>query len=174
MFCGRHPGGHRCIAAAATAAAAAAVSYHLSATGFPLRDDCTLLPEHAADPASSHPSAADAAIAVADPILCPVPDHGAGLQHGVPAVGRYDTRPAPSNGAVVLPIGSVPSDGIFYGGVDGPLLYGGSPLPGHFVASPSAGSATALAAYGAEQGNHPPRFYKLEFTAYNGAEDPLN
>jgi hypothetical protein len=53
-------------------------------------------------------------------------------------------------------------------------LYGGSSLPGYPDALPSLGSAPEPAAHGAGQGTHPPRFYKLEFTTYDGAEDPLN
>jgi hypothetical protein len=59
-------------------------------------------------------------------------------------------------------------------GVDGPLFYGSNTLPGHPGASPSSGSASEPASHGAGQGNHPLRFYKLEFTTYDGAEDPLN
>jgi hypothetical protein len=47
-------------------------------------------------------------------------------------------------------------------------------LPRHFGASPSSGSAPEQAAHGAGLGIRPPRFYKLEFTTYDGAEDPLN
>jgi hypothetical protein len=77
---------------------------------------------------------------------------------------------APTTGAVVLHGGPQVADGVFYGGT---LLYGAS-QPRHFSASPSSGSALEPVAHGTSPGTYPPRFYKLEFTTYDGAEDPLN
>jgi hypothetical protein len=79
---------------------------------------------------------------------------------------------APTMGAVVLHGGPQITDGIFYGGANGPLLYGGSSLAGHPSALPSSSSAVEPAGHGSCPGTHPPRFYKLEFTTYDGAEDP--
>ena len=81
----------------------------------------------------------------------------------------------PPTTAVVVFHGGPQADGFFYGGSDGPLFYG----PGHLgvSASPSTGSVPepfVQGAHGAPQGAHPPRFYKLEFTTYDGSEDPLN
>ena len=82
--------------------------------------------------------------------------------------------PPPTTAAVVFH-GGPQADGFFYGGSDSPLFYG----PGHLgvSASPSTGSVPepfVQGAHGAPQGAHPPRFYKLEFTTYDGSEDPLN
>jgi hypothetical protein len=87
--------------------------------------------------------------------------------------------PAPTTGAMILHGGAAQphpyAEGVFYGCVDGPLLYGGSVQAGHSGASPSSASAPGSSlGHGAGQGTHPPRFYKLEFTTYDGAEDPLN
>jgi len=70
------------------------------------------------------------------------------------------------------------TDGTFYGGLDGTLLYGGSSPymfgAGPTGASPYLGGVLEPAVHGAGQGMAPPHFYKLEFTTYDGSEDPLN
>ena len=85
--------------------------------------------------------------------------------------------PAPTTGALIHYGGVVqqPSytEGVFYGGVEGPLLYGGN-IQHHHSASSSAAFAPEPAAPGVSHGAHPPRFYKLEFPTYDGTEDPLN
>jgi hypothetical protein len=82
--------------------------------------------------------------------------------------------PVPTTGAVALHGGPQAANGLFYGGAYGPLFYGAPLLSRHFGVSPSSGSALEQAAHGASLGIRPPRFYKLEFTTYDGAEDPLN
>ena len=82
--------------------------------------------------------------------------------------------PPPTTAAVVFH-GGPQADGFSYVCSDNPLFYG----PGHLgvSASPSTGSVPepfVQGAHGAPQGAHPPRFYKLEFTTYDGSEDPLN
>jgi hypothetical protein len=79
---------------------------------------------------------------------------------------------APTMGAVVLHGGPQITDGIFYGGANGPLLYGGSSPPGHPSALSSSSSAVEPAGHGSCLGMHPLHFYKLEFMTYDDAEDP--
>ena len=78
--------------------------------------------------------------------------------------------PAPTTGALIHYGGAVQqssyTEGVFYGGVDGPILYSGNMRTLAFDPEP--------AAPGGSHGAHPPRFYKLEFPTYDGAEDPLN
>jgi len=85
--------------------------------------------------------------------------------------------PAPTTGALIHYGGAVqqPSytEGLFYGGIDGPLLYGGN-MQHHPGASSSVAFDLEPAAPGVSHGAHPLRFYKLEFPTYDGAEDPLN
>jgi hypothetical protein len=75
-------------------------------------------------------------------------------------------------GAIVTH-GGVPTSGVFYGGVDGPLFQDGSLLPATSSASSSRDS-TGAASASASQEPPPPKFYKLEFTTYDGSIDPLN
>jgi hypothetical protein len=69
--------------------------------------------------------------------------------------------------------GGIPAVGTIYGGVDGPLspsipgssMAGGAPPKDYMSPAPSP----------APDGDRPPpKFYKLEFTTYDGSEDLLN
>jgi hypothetical protein len=69
--------------------------------------------------------------------------------------------------------GGIPAAGTIYGGVDGPLsssipgssMAGGTPPQDHMSPAPPPGP---------DGDRPPPKFYKLEFTTYDGSEDPLN
>lgn len=84
-----------------------------------------------------------------------------------PHVPRLPTTRAVANH------GGVPASSVFYRGVDGPLFHGGSLLPSSSSASPVMDS-TGTASVAAGHEPPPPKFYKLEFTTYDGSVDPLN
>jgi len=83
---------------------------------------------------------------------------------------------APTTGAMIHYGGAVqqPSytEGFFYGGVDGPLLYGGN-MQHHHGASSSAVFAPEPATLGVSHGTHPSCFYKSEFPM-PGSDKPLS
>ena len=64
--------------------------------------------------------------------------------------------------------------GTLYGGVDGPPVHGGGLLPAYSAPSPALYADQEGDYQGTGQGFHSPKFHKLEFSMYDGSEDPLN
>jgi hypothetical protein len=65
--------------------------------------------------------------------------------------------------------GGIPASGTLYGGVDGPLF------PSILGSSMARGAPPQDRTSPVPDGDRPsPKFYKLEFTTYDGSEDPLN
>ena len=69
--------------------------------------------------------------------------------------------------------GGIPASGVLYGGVDGTLIPGSSLFP-PFPATTSPPDHEGAAFSSPSQEPPPPRFYKLEFSTYDGTADPLN
>ena len=69
--------------------------------------------------------------------------------------------------------GGIPTSGVLYGGVDGTLIPGSS-LFLLFPATTSPPDHEGAAFPSLYQEPPPPRFYKLEFSTYDGTTDPLN
>jgi hypothetical protein len=59
--------------------------------------------------------------------------------------------------------------GVLYGGVDGTIISSASAAAGDVMESSAREAALEFT-----QGQAAPRFYKLEFSTYDGAVDPLN
>jgi hypothetical protein len=69
--------------------------------------------------------------------------------------------------------GGIPASGVLYGRVDGTLILSSSLFP-PFPATTSLPDQEGAAFSLPSQEPQPPRFYKLEFTTYDGTADPLN
>jgi hypothetical protein len=69
--------------------------------------------------------------------------------------------------------GGIPAAGTIYGGVDDPLS---SSIPGSSMAggAPPQDRMSPAPPPAPDGERPPPKFYKLEFTTYDGSEDPLN
>jgi hypothetical protein len=113
------------------------------------------------------------------PSLAPIPSWTFGPPSPTPPIYSSTTpittvMPLSSAATTALTaFGGIPASGTLYGGVDGPLF---PSIP----SSSMAGGAppqdrTSPALPPAPDGDRPPpKFYKLEFTTYDGSEDPLN
>ena len=69
--------------------------------------------------------------------------------------------------------GGIPTSGVLYGGVDGTLIPGSSLFP-PFPATTAPPDHKGAVFPSLSQEPPPPRFYKLEFSTYDGTADPLN
>jgi len=88
-----------------------------------------------------------------------------------PPIYTMATAPTPSAAGVAASSGAhqpPPISGIFSGGTDGTLIYGGGGYSGGAL---SAEDSSAAAPNGAHA---PPKFYKLEFPTFDGAVYSLN
>ena len=93
--------------------------------------------------------------------------------------GTQPHLPPHSTSSATMAHGGIPASGVLYGGVDGPLFHGGSPMPSFFAPSSSVDNAGGPSMPGgatlpAVHNPPPPKFSKLEFPTYDGSVDPLN
>ncbi|KAG8096588.1 hypothetical protein GUJ93_ZPchr0013g34668 [Zizania palustris] len=111
------------------------------------------------------------------PSSSPIPSWAHGpLPVSLPIYSTPITTAVPQSSATPTVLGALGDDpalGTRYGGVDGTLVssFAGSSSAG---GNPSQGRATPVPPLAPDGDRLPPKFYKLEFPTYDGAEDPLN